>query len=189
MTAAFLEFASSTDRAVAAGAVVFCAFVAWVTIPPNAETADNEHAGIWRIDGQSHEKPGASLGDQRPQLTQPTNYNARPLLAPDRHPQRNGAAALAEQSDRQKQMPRLSGIIMISDVPYALLSNTGGEDSEIYATGDVIGDWMVYELGATSVQLRDLATDRHLMLHLVGEDIGTGDGLAGGNSQRQAPSR
>ncbi|MEP0068931.1 hypothetical protein [Pyruvatibacter sp.] len=189
MTAALLEFVSSTDKALAAVAVVFCAIVVWATIPPGADTAKTDYSGNWPIEGQPHDKPDTPLGGERLQRPRPTNYIARPLLAPDRHPQSNGAAASVERLDSQKQMPRLSGIIVISDIPYAVLSNTDGADSEIYATGDVIGDWMVYELGATSVQLRSLATDRDLTLHLVDENYSSSDGLVGGNSYRQAPGR
>lgn len=188
MTAALLERASSTDRAVAGGAVLFCAIVTWATIPSNEVVADAENPGSWQGTGRSQEDAGPSA-NRRPQLMHPANYSARPLLAPGRRPDRSSASPPVDQTDSRKQVPRLSGIVVISNIPYALLSGADEEDSQIFATGDAIGDWMVYELGATSVQLRDLTTDRRLILHLAGKKNGSGEGVVDGNSHIQAPSR
>jgi general secretion pathway protein N len=76
---------------------------------------------------------------------------ARPLFRPDRHPfPTNDQDALATAP---VDLPRLTGILLSSDVKRAIFAPEGSDQSIVVAEGETVGDWRVQEIAADSVTM------------------------------------
>ena len=76
---------------------------------------------------------------------------ARPLFRPDRHPfPTNDQDALATAP---VDLPRLTGILLSSDVKRAIFAPEGSDQSIVVAEGENVGDWRVQEIAADSVTM------------------------------------
>jgi hypothetical protein len=76
---------------------------------------------------------------------------ARPLFRPDRHPfPTNDPDALATAP---VDLPRLTGILLSSDVKRAIFAPEGSDQSIVVAEGESVGDWRVQEIAADSVTM------------------------------------
>jgi hypothetical protein len=76
---------------------------------------------------------------------------ARPLFRPDRHPfPTNDQDALAAAP---VDLPRLTGILLSSDIKRAIFAPEGSDRSIVVAEGENVGDWRVQEIAADSVTM------------------------------------
>jgi hypothetical protein len=75
---------------------------------------------------------------------------ARPLFKPDRHPYADGRAPI---SAPPPDLPRLTGILMSSDVRHAIFEPAGANKPIVVVEGDNVGGWRVQEIATDSVTL------------------------------------
>lgn len=76
---------------------------------------------------------------------------ARPLFRPDRHPfPTNDQDALAATP---VDLPRLTGILLSSDIKRAIFAPEGSDRLIVVAEGESVGDWRVQEIVADSVTM------------------------------------
>jgi hypothetical protein len=76
---------------------------------------------------------------------------ARPLFRPDRHPfPTNDQDALAAAP---LDLPRLTGILLSSDIKRAIFAPEGSDRPIVVAEGESVGDWRVQEIAADSVTM------------------------------------
>jgi hypothetical protein len=76
---------------------------------------------------------------------------ARPLFRPDRHPfPTNDQDA---NSAGPVDLPRLTGILLSSDIKRAIFAPEGSDRPIVVAEGESVGDWRVQEIAADSVTM------------------------------------
>jgi hypothetical protein len=96
-------------------------------------------------DGAAAQQGGESPSDFA------TAILARPLFRPDRHPfPTNDQDALATVP---VDLPRLTGILLSSDVKRAIFAPEGSDQSIVVSEGENVGDWRVQEIAADSVTM------------------------------------
>jgi hypothetical protein len=84
---------------------------------------------------------------------------ARPLFRPGRHPfPTHDEDALAAPVD----LPRLTGILLSSDIKRAIFAPEGSDRPIVVAEGESVGDWRVQEIAADSVTMTGPDGTRHL---------------------------
>jgi hypothetical protein len=111
-----------------------------------------------RGDSEITPAPAAQTAETNapPQETQsPADYAAtilaRPLFRPDRHPyQTNDQEA---DSTAPVDLPRLTGILLASDLKRAIFAPEGSDKPIVVAEGENVGDWRVQEIAADSVTM------------------------------------
>jgi len=76
--------------------------------------------------------------------------NARPVFRADRHPYPTNDQ---DVSTAPVDLPRLTGILLASDMKRAIFAPDGSDKAIVVAEGENVGDWRVQEIAADSVTM------------------------------------
>ena len=77
--------------------------------------------------------------------------NARPVFRADRHPYQTNDQDVV--STAPVDLPRLTGILLSSDLKRAIFAPDGSDKPIVVAEGENVGDWRVQEIAADSVTM------------------------------------
>jgi hypothetical protein len=106
-----------------------------------------------------------------------TTILARPLFRPDRHPYpTNDQDTL---SAVPVDLPRLTGILLSSDLKRAIFAPEGSDRPIVVAEGESVGDWRVQEIAADSVTMTGPDGTRRLKPKFAANQAPTTPGAPG----------
>jgi len=116
--------------------------------------------------------------------------NARPVFRADRHPyQTNDQDAI---STAPVDLPRLTGILLSSDLKRAIFAPDGSDKPIVVAEGENVGDWRVQEIAADSVTMVGPDGTRRLRPKFAANAApatpGTPDAMAQPDASEPAPA-
>jgi hypothetical protein len=147
-------------------------------------SSGNEPETTAAPDAGAPETAGADQGASSPSDFA-TAALARPLFRPDRQPYPSNDQEAS--STAPVDLPRLTGILLSSDIKRAIFAPEGSDRPIVVAEGESVGDWRVQEIAADSVTMTGPDGTRRLRPKFAANQAATTPGGTDAAAPEPAP--